>query len=117
VHSEMAAEIIADTAIKQTGLDRFRELLAKLINDVASFDIKSFKRNGSTKSLWNERSEIQILRNNIAHKATKCTSEEAQFSIDVANAVFQELIPNILSALNLEINSQCEVVEKQRSSI
>ncbi len=117
VHSEMAAEIIADTAIKQTGLDRFRDLLAKLINDVASFDIKSFKRNGSAKSFWNERSEIQIIRNNIAHKAVKCTAEEAQFSIDVASALFQELIPKILSALNLETNSQCEVVEKRRTSI
>jgi len=115
VHSEMAAEIIADTTIKQTGLDRFRELLAKLINDVASFDIKAFKRNGSNKTLWSERAEVQKIRNSIAHKAKKCTSKEAHFSIDVAGAVLQELIPNILSALKLKINSLCEVVEKEQT--
>ena len=51
----MAAEIIADTAIKQAGLDRFHDVLAKLIDDVASIDIKAFKRSGATKTLWNER--------------------------------------------------------------
>lgn len=110
----MAAEIIAETAIKQTGLDRFSELLAKLIDDVASFDIKFFKRDGSTKILWNERSEIQKIRNNIAHKAVKCSLGEAQFSIDVASTVLLELIPKILSALNLEINSEYSVVQKCR---
>ena len=111
VHSEMAAEIIAETAIKQPGLDRFRDLLAKLIDDIASFDIKSFKRVNAAKSLWNERAEIQKIRNGIAHKAEKCTKDEAQFSIEVAEAVLQQLIPTILYSLDLSISSQGEVIE------
>ena len=113
IHSDVAAEIIADSAIKQTGLDRFRGLLAKLIKDVASIEITLFKRPNATKTLWNERSEIQKIRNNIAHKAIKCTPEDAQMSIDIAEAVLLQLIPKILSALNLKINSQGEVVEKE----
>ncbi|MGD1857707.1 MAG: hypothetical protein ACFB2W_26020 [Leptolyngbyaceae cyanobacterium] len=112
VHSEMAAEIIAETAIKQTGLDRFRELLAKLVNDIASLDIQSFKRNGSTKILWKERQEIQVIRNKIIHKAERCDLPKANFSISVADSVLNELIPNILSALNLEINPQCIIVKR-----
>ena len=114
IHSDIAAEIIADTTIKQAGLGRFRDLLAKLIKDVASIDIKSFKRTDTTKTLWNERSDIQKIRNNISHKAIKCGHEDAQASIDVAEAVLLQLIPNILSALNLKINSQGEVVKVLR---
>ena len=110
IHSDIAAEIITDTTIKQTGLDRFNNLLAKLIDDVASFDIKVFKRTGGTQTLWSERSKFQKIRNNISHKAMKCTLEDARASIDVAEAVLEELIPKILFALKLKINTQGEVV-------
>jgi hypothetical protein len=116
VHSEVAADIIANTSIKQTGLDRFRDLLAKLISNVASFDIKTYTRSGASKTLWNERADIQTIRNKIAHQAQKCTKDQAELSINVAESFLKELIPNILSALNLEINQNHEVVEKATST-
>lgn len=113
VHNEVAAELIADSAIRQTGLDRFRELLAKLLMDVASIDIVQFRRVDASKTLWSERADVQKIRNNIAHKTEKCTAEDADLSITIAEAFLSQLIPQILISMNLELNPQGEIVEKE----
>lgn len=113
VHSDVAAELIADSAIRQTGLDRFRELLAKLLMDVASIDIVQFRRVNASKTLWSERVDVQKIRNNITHKTEKCTEEDAGLSIVIAEVFLTQLIPQILLSMNLELNAQGEVVEKE----
>lgn len=110
VHSEAAAESISDMVIKQTGIDRFKNLLVTLLKDISSVDITMFCRSGINKPLWGERDEVQKLRNQIAHRGSLCSAQDAQLAIDVANSVFNELIPNILNSLDLKILN-CEIVE------
>ena len=111
VHSEAAAEAISNITIKQTGIDRFKNLLITLLNDISSVDISKFTRNGITKPLWDERSEIQILRNKISHQGKIFTLVESNFAISVAESVLYELLPAILTSINLDIING-RIVEK-----
>jgi hypothetical protein len=65
VHSESLAELIAALIVKQSGIDRFAELLFTISREYAGIDLEKLKREGSNKSLWKERAEIQEIRNNI----------------------------------------------------
>jgi len=105
VHSEAAAEAISNMTIKQTGIDRFKDLLITLLNDISSVDISRFTRNGVKNTLWGERSEIQKLRNNISHQGTICTLTESNFAIAVAESILSELLPQILTSINLNITN------------
>ncbi len=110
VHSEAAAEAISNMTIKQTGIDRFKNLLITLLNDISSIDISKFTRNGVTKSLWDERNEIQKLRNDISHQGKLCSPTESNFAIAVAESILSELLPKILESISLNITNG-EIVE------
>ncbi len=110
VHSEAAAEAISNMTIKQTGIDRFKKLLITLLNDISSIDISKFTRNGVTKPLWDERNEIQKLRNDLSHKGKLCSIAESNFAIAVAESMLSELLPKILDSINLNITNG-EIVE------
>jgi len=105
VHSEAAAEAISNMTIKQTGIDRFKGLLITLLNDISSVDISKFTRNGVKKPLWDERNEIQKLRNDISHQGKICTFTESNFAIAVAESILSELLPQILTSINLNITN------------
>lgn len=110
VHSETAAEVISNMTIKQTGIDRFKSLLITLLKDISSVDISKYCRDKATKPLWDERDEIQKLRNRISHQGILCTSKDSAFAICVAEAITTELLPNILGSLGMKI-SNGEIVE------
>ncbi|MBE3705320.1 hypothetical protein HJ207_22835 [Vibrio parahaemolyticus] len=103
VHSEAVAESISNTVIKQTGIDRFKALLVTLLKDISHIDIAKYCRAGKTVALWDERGQVQTLRNAISHRGTLNSSQESQFAIEVAEAVLTDLIPQILGSLGLKI--------------
>lgn len=95
VHSESVAELISTLLVKQTGIDRFRELIFRILED--NIDLPSgaanYRRENSSTLLWKEREKIQALRNNIAHQANTYSVQDAELSHQVAVA-FLELTEN-----------------------
>lgn len=88
VHSEAVSELVASLIIKQSGVDRFRNLIYKISSDYAGIDLSELKRKDSKKLMWQEREEIQEIRNKIMHQAVDCTKEQAQLSYDIARHIF-----------------------------
>lgn len=107
VHSEAVAESISNTVIKQTGVDRFKALLITLLKDISDVDIVTYKRAGQQQqSLWDERGKVQSLKNAISHRGSISSVQDCQFAIDVADAVLGELLPEVLTSLELRLENK-----------
>ncbi|WP_435235013.1 hypothetical protein ACR30L_14785 [Psychromonas sp. PT13] len=106
VHSEAVAESISNAVVKQTGIDRFKTLLVTLLKEISHVDIVTYKRSGTKLSLWDERGEVQKRRNMISHKGSLSSSQDCQFAIDVAEAILNELLPDVLTSLNLHLQNK-----------
>jgi hypothetical protein len=85
VHTESLAELVANMLVRQTGIDRFRELVFKILEHHVEFNggVENYKRKGSEKPLWQERKRIQDVRNVVFHRAEFCASEDAKLSLEV----------------------------------
>ncbi len=90
VHTESLAELISNVLVKQSGVDRFKEIVFQILENHIEFEggIANYKRQESNETLWAERGNIQKLRNKIMHQAESCTQEEAQLSHIVSLTVF-----------------------------
>jgi hypothetical protein len=64
VHSTSTAEFVSDLA-SHVGLDRFRDLLFRLLLEHAGLDFLQFKRQGAQNTLWAEIERLQKIRNRI----------------------------------------------------
>ena len=98
VHSEAVSELVASLLIKQSGVGRFNSLIFKISNNYAGIDLSEVKRKNSKKLLWQERNDIQEIRNKIMHQAADCTKEQAKLSYDIALHIFwvaKELIEEL----------------------
>lgn len=105
VHTESLAELIATGLIKQTGIDRFKELVFGILEHHIEFDngIRNYCRVGSLVPLWKERENIQRIRNTILHQAKMCTITEAAQSVEITIA-FINLTNLLLSNFGLKFN-------------
>ena len=91
------------------GLDRFRNLLFRLLLDHAGLDFRQFKRQGAQNTLWAEIERLQKIRNRIIHRAEDTTSIEAELSISVAQAVLDEIFPAVVAGLGLHVHEGVRV--------
>jgi len=101
IHSDSAAGIITDMVIAHTGFDRFRKLLFQILNEYGGVDLGLFRRQGSSKPLWEEIKEVQKRRNQIMHRADIATGNESAGAIAVASSVLEELLPSVVTKLGL----------------
>ena len=90
VHTESLAELISSVLIKQSGVDRFKEIVFQILENHIEFEdgIANYKREDSSETLWLERSRIQKTRNEIMHQAKSCSKEQAKLSYLVAVTFF-----------------------------
>jgi hypothetical protein len=89
VHDENTGPLIADLVV---GNNQFRTLLFTILEDYG-LNVTGDKRPGSSKTLWEEISEIQKTRNNILHRGEKATHEFADTSLKIADAFLYRLYP------------------------
>lgn len=106
VHNELSAEIISNSLLKQSGIDRFKELVFGVIDENVELGclIKDYKRSGSNITLWKERDLIQNKRNKIMHTAIECSYEEAKNSIDIC-IEFISIIVAVIRNFDLDISN------------
>lgn len=103
VHSPGLADVIVKYAVGQTGFDRYRDLLSRLFQELASLDLAKIARDGTKSALIDESRKVQDLRNEIIHKGLSCDQAAADEAIDVALAVYQRIVLPILGALGLTV--------------
>lgn len=110
VHSESISELIATVLTKQTGVDRFKDLIFKILEEYVEIDegAAKYSRPESEVSLWKEREIVQKVRNAIAHRAEFCSVDDAQRSLAVANE-FHSLTERLIVALGFHFDSAGEI--------
>jgi len=114
VHSESVAELISTLLVKQTGIDRFKELIFRILEDNISLPggAAGYCRENSNVSLWKEREKIQALRNNVAHQANTCSEHDAELSYQVAMA-FLGLTEKLINSLGFHFDKDCKITGGQ----
>lgn len=114
VHSESIAGIITDMVIAHTGFDRFRKLLLHILSEYGGVDLDQFKRQGASKTLWEEMEEVRKRRNQIIHRAEIATDDESQKAIAVASSVLEELFPAVVKNLGFHTHKNGRVCNDWR---
>ena len=109
VHTEDLASFIADLTTTHSGMDRFHKLLTGILTEYGGVELKTFKRNGSTKTLWEEITVIQTARNAVAHRGEASDHSAAVLSISVADTLLQQIFPKILNNLGLHLHKPIKV--------
>ncbi len=104
VHTEDLAAFIADLTTTHTGMDRFHKLLTGILAEYGGAELKTLKRNGSSKTLWEEMSVVQGARNAVAHRGENSDPATAILSISVAETLLDEIFPRILKNLGLHLH-------------
>lgn len=112
IHSEATANLISDFVLRQTGIDRFRKLIFAIVKELSNIDLRAYVRPGATKNLWEERAEVQRVRNNISHRGQMCITEDAEFALEVASSILERLLPDVLHSLGLCMDSQGEIIPR-----
>jgi len=104
IHSDSVAPLIVKLAFTSTGLDRIKDLLAKIFWDVSGLDLMTFRRTGSSKPLWEEILEVQRRRDHLMHRAEVAARDDAEHSVVVAAAVTEELFPAFAKSLGYHLH-------------
>jgi hypothetical protein len=104
VHIEGLAGFITDLTTKHTGMERFQSLLTAILAQFGGVDLKSFTRQRSTKTLWEEMDHVQAVRNRAIHRGETVSIANANLAVEVASTLLKELFPQVLSKLDLHLH-------------
>jgi hypothetical protein len=104
VHTEDLAAFIADLTTTHSGMDRFHKLLTGILGEYGGVELRTFKRPGSSKTLWEEISVVQGARNAVAHRGEDSDLATAILSISVAETLLDQIFPRILKNLGLHLH-------------
>jgi hypothetical protein len=113
VHTDSVATFIAELIPEQRN-DKFRKVLFAILKEFGGVDLESFTRVGCGKTLWQEISETQTLRNAVLHRAEKVTASEAERAMEIARTVMENLFPTVIQRLGLHLHGQYEVCGSMR---
>ncbi len=101
VHSDSAANVIAELAIRNIGNRGHRTGLLQILSAFGGIDLKTFKRAGSQESLWQEIEEVKQRRDIILRRAEIASEEQAEQAIAVAAAILDDIFPSVIKQLGL----------------
>lgn len=105
VHAESTASLITDLAISpRTGMEKYRELLLQILREHGGIDLDSYKRSGSTKSIWEEINVVQHQRNVILHRAEKVTQKDSKLAYDVASTILNIIFPEVIKKMGMHLH-------------
>ncbi|MBI2999828.1 MAG: hypothetical protein HYY46_15475 [Deltaproteobacteria bacterium] len=114
VHHDPLAELIVEFTFGQTGFDRYNKLLAKLFESLAGINLDTVQRQGSAKKLLDEVSDLQKLRNRIIHQGLQTQDAEAKNALSITEAVFSQIVIEMLRALGLRFEKSGKIVPAAR---
>ncbi len=100
VHDDAMAAVVAELVPEQRN-DRFRDLLFGILREYGGVTLLTFKRDGTSQTLWSEMQETQKIRNQIVHRGESATSVDAERAIMIAETILLELYPAVLRTIGL----------------
>ena len=109
IHNEGLADVIVESLLNESGYSRYSKLLEKLFVELADIDIRTIKRNNAKETLLKECDSLQKLRNKIIHQGFGCSAEQSTLGLDVAVAVYNEIVNKMLYKLGLTVIEKGEI--------
>ncbi len=109
VHAELVASLIADLIVSHRGMDRYRTLLLRVLQEHGGVDLNTFKRSGSSKTLWEEIKEIQKIRNKIMHRAEKASEQNADLALRVASEIIDNIFPEVVLKMGFHLHDDYRI--------
>ena len=100
VHAEFAGALVADLAT-DSRQDKSKGLVFAILAEYGGIDLKTYKRAGATKTLWEEMADVQRTRNIVVHRAHPAEAHDAELAVDLASHVLERLFPLIIAKLGL----------------
>ncbi|WP_431229152.1 hypothetical protein [Burkholderia contaminans] len=113
VHNDALADIIVKHALGQTGFERYRKLLSRLFQELAELDIDAVCRDGISVALIDESRRVQVLRNAIVHSGQHCDADAAEHAFDVAVAVFDKIVVDVLWSIGVAVGEKGSIAPRQ----
>lgn len=110
VHNESIADLVSDLVVKNNGLDRFKDILSKIMGQYSGIDFDKYKINGHDKSIWEEISIVQKARNAVAHRAEPVTEQIATLSKEIAATIIIEFLQGVLGELGLKLHNGGKII-------
>jgi len=112
VHSEPAADIIAELSLGHAAIDRFKDLLLDILAGYLRKDLRTYVHAGAAKTLWEEIKESQDHRNAILHRGERRPPAAAEVALRSASAVAETLFPALARALGLHSHGGVHLCNK-----
>ncbi|MDR7307044.1 hypothetical protein [Rhodoferax saidenbachensis] len=109
VHNESIADLVSDLVVKNNGLDRFKDVLSKILGQYSSLDLENYRVDGHEKTVWDEITLVQKARNAASHRADPVTEEMALLAQKVAAVIITELLQGLLNELGLELHKDGQI--------
>jgi HEPN domain-containing protein len=107
VHHDALAELVVQRVVgKQTDIERYEGLLARLFDELAGIELGAICREGARTRLMNEAKQLQGLRDRILHRGEHCSREDAERAFQVAVAIYEEIVVPMVGALQLEVGEK-----------
>jgi hypothetical protein len=104
VHVASSASLVTNLVMSHQSMDRYKELLLQILNDHGGVDLQSYKRPGSSKTIWEEIKNVQTKRNLILHTAQTASHEEATLALGVASTIIGELFSAVITRMGLHLH-------------
>jgi|RhiMetdeSRZDD1v2_1073273.scaffolds.fasta_scaffold580565_2 hypothetical protein len=108
VHTESSAALLMELAIAPKE-ERLIEIMQKILAQHGGVDLYSFKRPGSTQTLWKEIQTLKKRRNAVLHRCEAASHNEATQAIGVAEAMIEVVFPATIARLGLHLHQGWQV--------
>lgn len=105
VHSESAAGLIAEMALRVTRFDLLQSPFFQLLRDHGSIDFSAIQRTPGADLLWDEILIIQKKRDQVSHRAQRASREEASVAIEVGANLLDVQLPLLAKSLGLHVHT------------
>ncbi len=104
VHAESVATLVTDLVMGHQSMDRYKNLLLKILLEHGGVDLLSYKRTGSSRNIWEEIKAIRTKRNHIVHAAQVASEEETVLALSVASNVIETLFPSVIAKMDFHLH-------------
>lgn len=111
VHTLSLASLITDMVLSRPDHKKYRDLLLHLLREHGGVDLLSYKRSSSSRSIWDEISDVKKNRDLIVHKAKKVSKGESNLSLNVATTVLETLFPTLVSKMGFHLHEGFKICD------
>jgi hypothetical protein len=116
VHEESFAALVTDIFAKNTKTDGVLKITDQVLQNYASIDLQSVILPNHAKSYRVEIGEAQELRNAILHRAERCSRQDAERVLDLAEYLWSVIFLAIIKGIGLHTHDQQTICAKDEAS-